>query len=73
MKIWTSAQRAVEKRVNLYISQMERTEEKEQLEHAAQCGSILSENRAEIAIYLAYKAGKSIPPESEPVDPAANI
>lgn len=61
MKIWTSAQRAVERRVDHYIHQLERTEEKEALEHMAQCGAILSENRMEIEIYLAYKQGKSIP------------
>lgn len=67
MKIWTSAQRAVEKRVTRYINQLERDEEKEKLEHMVLCGNLLSENRSEIEIYLAYKAGKSIP---EPVDSA---
>lgn len=58
MKIFTSCQRAVEKRVDRYISQLERDEEKENLEHMALCGSLLKENSEEIAIYLKYKQQK---------------
>lgn len=52
-------QKAVEKRVNRYVSQLERDEEKESLEHAVQCGSLLKENTEEIAIYLKYKQQKA--------------
>ena len=70
MKMFSSCQRAVEKRVNFYVSQLERAEEREQIEHMVQIGSLLSENRTEIEIYLAYKAGKSIPVSDDtPVNP----
>lgn len=72
MKIWTSAQKAVEKRVELYINQLIRADEKEHLEHMAQCGSILRDNTAEIETYLAYKKPNK-KEVSVPTDPAANI
>ena len=76
MKIFTSCQKAVEKRVGFYISQLERAEEKEKIEHMVQCGSMLKEHVAEIEAYSLYKLSKSIPDKAtdvpEPAIPEAD-
>lgn len=73
MKIFSSLQKACEKRVNFYASQLERAEEKEKLEHMVQVGALLLENKAEIEAYTAWRQGKSIPADTAVTDPAGTV
>lgn len=57
MKIFSSCQKAVEKKVASYINELARYEEKAQLEHEIQCGELLreSDNLASIEAYRNWK------------------